>query len=658
MIWDWFAQWPAFLAAALVIFAPGAAIGAALRLRGLALWALAPVGSVALLAALAVVLERAGIPWNPVTIALSVAATTVVAWLVTIPLGRAGRDQTSARSTRLLLAGLAVGALLGAMRLGFYVGVPDAISQTNDAIFHLNALQWIVDSESASSLTVSGVIGASSFYPAAWHAVASATMLFSGAEIPVVANMVGVVIVALVWPIGVAWFTRAVVAPVAQVRGMRLAPAFAAALSGSLLTFPLMLFQWGVLYPNALSLALVPAAAAVVLFTPAWIAGEGPVSGRARGAVVAVVAVLAGLAALALAQPSSLLAWASIVVAWFVAWSIARLRRVGNGSRVVLVIAAAGSLAGFAHLWQTLAASTSGSHWPPFQEPVPAVIAALTNSQLLLPLAPGISILMLVGVVVVAWRVRLVWLAVVWAGFSALYVVVATNDDPEFRAWLLGAWYADPYRVAALAALAVIPLAAIGLAGVMGWIAALIARRTGGQIRVGGWTVGATCVIGVVGIAMVPVVQMPQVTIHTPDFQTRYALNERSFLSPEKRELLERIDDHVADDAIVIANPSTGSAFGYMLSGREVFPKTWSPPRTEPWDTLAWGLRDAAERPEVCEALDAFGHPEYVLDFGMGEASPGRWEMPGMTDFDGQAGFELVDREGDASLWRITACAR
>ncbi|MES2867543.1 MAG: DUF6541 family protein, partial [Actinomycetota bacterium] len=120
--------------------------------------------------------------------------------------------------------------------------------------------------------------------------------------------------------------------------------------------------------------------------------------------------------------------------------------------------------------------------------------------------------------------------------------------------------------------------------------------------------------------------------------------------------LLEALDELVEPGARVLGNPSTGTGFGYFLSGVDVFPRTWSPPTSQSWTVLGEYLRDAAADPEVCEALTAYGQPEYVLDFGLGEEGPGRYELPGMTDFSGQDGFELVAEDGDVSLWRITAC--
>lgn len=109
-------------------------------------------------------------------------------------------------------------------------------------------------------------------------------------------------------------------------------------------------------------------------------------------------------------------------------------------------------------------------------------------------------------------------------------------------------------------------------------------------------------------------------------------------------------------DSLIIANPSTGAGFAYVLGERDIVPRTWAPPQSAAWDVIAAHLRDAAEDPAVCEALAAYGDPEYVLDFGIGGTGPGEYLMPGMTDFEDRPGFEEVASEGDASLWRITAC--
>src|SRR5690606_20179268 len=97
-----------------------------------------------------------------------------------------------------------------------------------------------------------------------------------------------------------------------EVTGSAAIAGYAAVLSGSLQTFPLLMFQWGVLFPNALSTALIPAAVAVVISCGRLGADTAPW----RSAVRSSILVLIAAAALAFAQPASLLPWAAICVVW------------------------------------------------------------------------------------------------------------------------------------------------------------------------------------------------------------------------------------------------------------------------------------------------------------------------------------------------------
>src|SRR5690606_17111957 len=128
---------------------------------------------------------------------------------------------------------------------------------------HMNAVRFILETSDASSLHGNAVIGGDSFYPSAWHAGISLVATMAGASIPVAANISTLVIGALVWPLGIAWLAR-------TVTGSRAVASYAAVLSSALQTFPLLMFQWGVLFPNALATALVPAAVSVVISLPSW----------------------------------------------------------------------------------------------------------------------------------------------------------------------------------------------------------------------------------------------------------------------------------------------------------------------------------------------------------------------------------------------------
>lgn len=654
----WVSAIPALTVAAVVVFGPGLVIGAAFRLRGLALVGLAPVLGVATIAVVAIAYGVLGVPWALWTVGLAVVAVATIAWLSCRRLPLAGGSARSRMGVLLLAGGLAAGGVIGALRLALYMGDPAAVSQTNDAVFHLNALRWIAETGSASSLDLTGVVGSSSFYPAAWHAVTSLVVAASGASIPVAANAVSFVLVALIWPLGIAWLAEAIVHPVAARAWAPAVPAAAGALSAGLLTFPLLMLEWGVLYPYALALAVVPAAAAAVLVTPQWMSGADSASADVRAALRATALILIGVTALALAQPSALLVWGVVVVIWYVGWVVLRLRDGDTAHRGRWVLSAVGAAVAFAGLWGVLSQGTSGAQWAPFRGRVAAVADVVLNGQVLLPYSIAMSILMMGGLALAVWEHALRWLVGVWLVFSALYWVAATVASPEIREVVLGAWYSDPYRLAALAPLTAVPLAALAFAWIADRVLAWLSHGRRSPDITTGWAVLAATAIGGVSLALTPVVQMPNIVGGYDDAQTRYTSNADSYLSPDERALLERLAASVPEDALVIGSPSTGSGFGYLFSGRFVYPRTWATPQTEAWQLLGQHLREAATDPEVCEALDIYGNPDFVLDFGSGDQTPGRYILPGFTDFVGQPGFELVDRQGSASLWRITACER
>jgi len=637
----WLAAVPVVLVAAAVVFVPGAAALATVGLRGLRLWGLAPLVGTAAVGGLALVFALVGLPWTPLAFLVGAVAIVGVAAVLGRTLRLRPAPASTGRRTALLASGIVAGAALILIRLALYIEDPANISQTNDAVFHLNAIRFVLETQSASSLEVSAVIGGSGFYPAGWHGITSLVVMLTGASIPMAANAVSVVIGALIWPLGIVLLTR-------TATGDDAVAAAAGLLAGSLHAFPLLMFQWGVLYPNALSSALVPAAVSAVIMVPRWVRGTDGWPGGWRSATGATIVVLLAVAALGVAQPAGLLAFGLISAVWA---TFALLR---HPRRVVALTALIVIWAVLAAAWHTLSSSTSGSHWAPFRGNIAALADLALNTHLRLPPALLVSALMVVGLVVVCARTELRWLAGAWLAISALYVGVAAIDQVELRSLLLGAWYADPYRIVALVPLVVIPLAAVGAATTARGLGRLVGDQRG---RIVWLCYGLLAVLLVVGVIVRPIQQMPEVIENTFDGESRYLQDETSYLAPSERRLMEELPEYVEDGDRVLVNPSTGGAFGYMLSGLDVYPRTWSPPRHEAWDVLAQNLREAATNSAVCAALAEYGDPEYVLDFGPGEAAPGRYVMPGMTAFDSQDGFELVAGDHRASLWRITACA-
>lgn len=651
MITDWLAQAPLAGLTLIVMFGPGLLIGAALRLRGMTLWAAAPAISVGALALLAIVFPYLGLRWNHLAVGMAVVLIAILVWACSALAARGRthdpRQHTPSGSKWLLFAGLLVGVGLNAARLMSYIGSPTAISQTNDAVFHLNALRWIAQTGSASSLDVSGLVGAESFYPAAWHAVSSLVAL-DNALIPVAVNIVALMIAAVVWPLGIAYLARVISG------GSALVAALAAALSAGLMAFPQLMFEWGVLYPYALSLAVVPVAIGLTL--SALRVGVAARPGkRLRTAGGLGVAALFAVAATAIAQPSTVLVWAVFVMLWATG-ELSLLRRRSDSPRrknLIVGVMVVGWLT-IALVWATLTYLAGIVLWRAYRSPLGAIADVLLNGHSQLPPALATSVLLVIGLICAIRERRLRWLAVAWAGVSLLYFISVATDLPIIKRALTGPWYGDSFRLAAIVPVVVVPLAAIGLAALVRWVAAHLASKTANRRIVAAVAMGVTALVGAASVIVNPVVLL-RVASETDDY-SRYALTEDSYLSLDEYELLRELPGLVPVDALLIANPSTGAAFTYVLSERDIVPRTWSPPISDAWNVIADGLRDAGLDPAVCEALAAYGQPSYVLDFGPGDTGPGQYLMPGMTDFDDRSGFELIAEEGDASLWRIAAC--
>ncbi|SFR95656.1 hypothetical protein SAMN04487846_1210 [Microbacterium sp. cf046] len=645
---EWLAASGAVLAAAAWILLPGVAFGVAARMRGLALLAFAPVASTAVLAVTALVFGMARIPWSPWSAAAAAIVIALVVWIIRRLLRPSPPPQAESTGPRWLVpVGVTIGTVLATLRLALYIGVPQNVSQTNDAVFHLNALRYILQSGSASSFDISGMLGVSNFYPAAWHAPASLVAMSTGADVEIVANAMSLVVGGLVWTTGIAWLT------LVATRGNSLAAASAAALSAALAAFPLLMIQWGVLYPSMLAIALIPASVALVVDLPARLAGSGR---TARDAVWGALLILVGPVAIALSQPSLLIAWGILAGSFGLWWVISAWRAATSRRRIAMASASVVAALAFAGGWVLMGRLVSNV-WPPSRGRVQSLIDIAVNGQLGYPAAWGVSILMIIGLVASVRTPSLRWLATAWAVVAGLYFVVVAVGNPTVRA-ILRPFYEDPYRIAALFPLVVIPLAGIGAASVAAWAGARM--RTGRAAPGTGsataaWTLGILAGFGVVSLAVAPVIQWRDVWSGVIDRVTWYQIDDSSYLSVDERALLERLSESVPADELIVGNPSTGMAFGYALGDHAVYPMTWQPPQTEAYDVLASSLNDAASDPLVCPALDAIG-ARYVLDFGPGDGEYGHYVLPGFTDIDGRPGFELVDREGDASLWRITAC--
>ncbi|MFL6119619.1 DUF6541 family protein [Actinophytocola sp.] len=648
---NWFEAVPAIGVTLAWLLLPGAAISYLVGLRGIAAWGFAPVTSIALIAATAVVLEKVGVDWNVLVVLVVCVAVVVVVGVVGLLLRRRKIFAAEADPRPVSVAGfvgLLPGVVLGVITVVMAIHTPDALSQTYDALFHYNALAYIADAHQASSLTLSTLgnpeVGPV-FYPAAWHDVASLLMMSTGVDIPVAANVVTIVAAVLIWPLSCLLLAR-------QLFGRNVAAlAITGTLSAGFAAFPWDLLGFGVLWPNLLGMSFAPAALAVVFTVTRFVRDDA--IGVGRGWLAAFVALVAA----AFAHPNVLFSVG--VLALFPigarlgarAWALHKAGRTVRGAVEVAVVVV---FLGFAWWYTATApafANTRDQYWPPFETPANAVGDVLFNAT---NRADGLwilSIVVILGVVAAAreWPV----LRLVVAGHLAttfLYVLTASINRPDTRKFT-GYWYNDSHRLAAMLPITAVPLAVGGIL----WIASKILVRTGEEAAR-----GRTATIVTIGVLAVLLVVTGG--LYPNDRERRVAagyevIEKEQLVNDETQDFIERIKDEIPADALVAGNPFNGSAMLWTLGDREVLFPHFRSAQSKEQDFVAGHLDDVATDPRVCRAVRDLGVDYLFVGGSKFRTVDPKWEYyEGLDDPKSRSGFDLVDSDGHSKLYRITAC--
>ena len=312
-------------AAVLVLGAPGLPTALALRLRPLTTIAATVPTSLLMVAVSAEIGHVLGIPWSfasPLVLGLLVggvlavlmrrraSATARAAEPAAAPDGAgvlqqhegdrtapAGRFLATARGRAIaVLTGLLLGGGCVLVRALTMMGGLNAVNQTYDNVFHLNAVRHILRNADGSAWVVGGLTtlpGNEGYYPAAWHQLVSLVVQLSGQEIVLGSNVVMLLLAAVVWPVGLMALMRTctTAGPVGWMA--------AGTLAGVTGDVPLSLMYWGIVLPYFLSMSLMP----LIVIMVGHLAGLAPRSAqRLSGGQVAVLLPVV-CAAIALAHP-------------------------------------------------------------------------------------------------------------------------------------------------------------------------------------------------------------------------------------------------------------------------------------------------------------------------------------------------------------------
>ncbi|MDF9277369.1 hypothetical protein P4U43_06125 [Arthrobacter sp. EH-1B-1] len=655
----WWDALPSVFVAAALVLLPGGIFAACLGFKIDIATGLAPAFSVAMSGVAAVILSIMGVGWSPTTFGLTAIVMIILALLLRVVLRQPTQLRHQVQISRRSLLGGTLGLVLGSVASAYNLvrifDNPDNIAQRYDNVFHLNAVRYVLEQGDASTLTLGRMLqpdAAVALYPAVWHGFAALVVQATGQDIPVSVNSLNIVLASLVWPLSLLLLARTIF-------GSRfLALVFTGLFSAGLPSFPLGLIDFGPLYPNIVSYAILPAALALVL--AAVKAGSAP---RFHPAVLAL-ALLATAAGLLLAQPNGFVALMALslpAVIWrWWCW----LKRIGKErgpkSTWLPLLAAAAFAVVFGWIWESVLISYDT--WLPFTRYASAIGQALTSAPHEREIPVAIAFCTAIGLAILVRRGRWPWLIGIYGVSVLLYVVAAAQPRGAVRIVFTGAWYQDPQRLAALLPLPTIIIAAYGAA----CLTRMIAERTASLGRLApvkenwisalAWGLAAAVAVVIAVLSQRgPIDQM----VLESRFNHTYEGNP-TILSPDELQLLERLDRHVPEQAEIAVNPWNGGSLAFAFSGREVTQYHMSSEELGPeLEVLANNLSTASTDSKACE-IARDDNVQYVLDFGerylLDREAAHKYPAFDGVDKQKATNYQLVDQEGSAKLYAITNC--
>lgn len=656
---SWWNTLSEFAIALALIFGPGGVLAYFMGARGLAVPCLSPLVSVAIVGVAGIASGAVGIPWTILPVLFTTFAAALAAWtLRRFAFKSSGPRQEP--TPYLVWAGWALGLAIGAVLIGRrllqVIGTPENFAQRFDNVFHLNAIRYVLESGNASSLTLgsmTGAQGAGAIYPSAWHSIAALIAQISGADVVVAENVFNVVIGAVIWPAGLIYLVYQIVGP------RPLALAIAGSLSAGFAAFPISIMDFGPLYPNILSYALLPAALAIVI-------GLCRLSYEPAPDLPSLWMFLAvAIPGLALSQTNgllSLVAFSLPLGIWVAARELLRIRsspdrRSRSAALTALTIF---GLLMFGIIWKFLRPVEDYDGWAPFTTQAGAIGEAVTNAPIGRAVTWAASILALIGIQRVVRNSSQFWVFLCWLVPVILYVTTASTPKGPLRMLLTGGWYQDSYRLAALLPIFGGVLATIGslyLWDIMKAPSAAAFKRLGRLRGIHGHPKLTLAVpAGVVLLAVVAASQFGTMGPITQEAAKAYVMDSKApIVDSDELAVIRRLPSTVPADAVIAVNPWNGGSLAYALAGRKVTSYHMFSAEDADQRLIENGLGNALSGSAACKAAER-QNVRYILDFGttfLTNAAAAE-NFPGVVDVKPSASVEIVDSEGHARLLRVS----
>ncbi|MCW1249407.1 hypothetical protein ODZ83_04260 [Acaricomes phytoseiuli] len=680
---EWFQLLFSLPALILVYFIPGLVILWCAGIRGLNLLLAAPV-SITLISGSAIVLGFVNLPFTPAAVAIITVITAVLVlltrWLWSFRVLSAGEKQSASTAFKSLaqpsnllitrslpptkkiqwaqfiaISGTFIAvALIIAANYATSIGSPQAISQTFDNIYHLNAVKYIVDTGNGSSLTIGNLTEASrGFYPAGFHDGAALFVQLSGQSVNAALNFVNIFTAAVIWPLSCAFMISRFCGPQTRYLTITLA------LAGGFSAFPYLSMTWGVLYPIHAALAILP----VALGLAAEFIGVTQERYRSwRGSLLGLCAVVPGLT---LTHPSALMALLVLTTPMLFYRLFQALAIRSKALSVKWVVITGIYLVILTGAWLTLRPDLGGAPWSQIQTDARAVGEILTSAPMGETVSWLLTILLLLGLTVVIRQFRTRWW--ILGGFlvtAILYVLASGWGSGRLRSLLVGVWYNDPYRLAALLPLASLPIIVLGASAVFSYLYRAVnhilrapmtrslRRWTQGEHRARYATLAVFLILLMAGSQFGALNRVKQ------NIQSSFELSRTSpLLTIDESELLKQIPEIVPPDETIVAAPIQGGSLVYALENRKTIAPHAFGDRDAEETLLLRHWQDAKINPQVCKAIkDEKAY--WAIDFPGVPVGEVNENFSGTANLEDQPelGIREVLAVGNAKLFRTTAC--
>lgn len=624
-----------------VVFMPGYFLCRSVRFSIVVSMASAPLVSCTLLFLIAFIFLNLGIsgPWFVLVVPLFFIA--FLAYIIRSIIDT--RLQSTERSSCNDIDGCSLTTMALYVFLGLVIGAlflvkafdgANSFAQQYDNYFHLNLIRQYLET---GYYAQDGILD----YPAAWHCLVAVIASFGAGELCIALNAVNYVLLSMVLPSGIFLFLRTFFGQNLWVL-----------ISGSVCSLAFTAFPWGLiafgpLYPNLLSFVVLPAI--MSLFAQGFL--ETQIKCKIRNFIVFLV----GCVGLLVMYPGAIFAGIVLIAPFVVSriWNT-EFKQQWLRKKAIRFLFACGFLGFVVAVWiicYKLPAfqATVSFTWPAYLSVFDAIINALLINwtpycvpQLLL------AIFVFVGAVRCIVKKQGIWLVASYVVALAI-LITAQSTEGTLKHVLAGFWYTDRFRIAAIATLAGIPLAAIGLsaliAGMYKVLKIVNIRRKENL-----------CYVCAFLIAVAVVLYFPNYdnsseetkeTVITPFgnvydlIAERNSLSEEAVFSGEEVNFAKRAKEIVGDNALIANVPFDGSylssgVVGLNVAYRALETAGYWDGTTDPEGTLI--------RANLCNYMNDSATYDAVEDSGI------RYVI--LFDIYDKDGERMYDAAKDLSLWK------